>query len=68
MVSDKQLAAEISNNTAQGVTISDLEACSLIYPGGVFKWAVPESGVRRNPTNQCVAVVELRNMKTSMRG
>jgi hypothetical protein len=37
----------------------------MIYPSGVFKWDVPESGVRRNPISQCVAVVELRDANSN---
>ena len=62
MVSDEQLKAAILDGTAENVTVSDLEACSMIYPNGVFKWEIPESGVRRNQTPQCVAVVELRDV------
>nr|MBQ0090912.1 hypothetical protein [Candidatus Enterousia merdequi] len=64
-VSDKTLAESISNNTSNDVTVSDLEACSMIYPNGSFKWDVPESGVRRNPGSQCVAVVELRDANSN---
>ena len=63
-VSDEQLSAAILDGTADGVTVSDLETCSLIYPNGTFKWDIPESGVRRNQVQQCVAVVELRDTKT----
>lgn len=65
MVDDKNLAEAIANNTSETVNISDLEACSMIYPNGVFKWGIPESGVRQNPTSQCVAVVELRDANTN---
>ena len=65
MVSDEQLAAAILAGTAEDVTISDLDACSMIYPNGVFRWEIPESGIRRNQTYQCVSVVELRNATTN---
>lgn len=61
MVSDEKLASAIKNNTSANVSVSDLESCAMIYPTGVFKWDVPESGVRRNPVQQCVSVVELRD-------
>ena len=63
-VDDKKLAEEILNNTSESVTMTDLDACAMIYPGGVFKWGIPESGIRRNPTKQCMAVVELRDANT----
>ncbi len=63
-VDNKKLAEDILNNTSESVTVADLDACSMIYPRGVFKWAVPDSGVRRNPTEQCVSVVELRDANT----
>ena len=64
-VEDKKLADSILNNTAENVNMADLEACSMIYPTGVFKWAVPESGIRQNQTPQCVAVVELRDANSN---
>ena len=64
-VDDKELADAILNNTSNTTNISELESCAMIYPNGVFKWAVPESGVRLNPTQQCVAVVELRDANTN---
>ena len=62
-VDDEKLAESILNNEST-VNVSELEACSMIYPNGVFKWAIPESGVRQNKTPQCVAVVELRDANT----
>ena len=62
-VDDEKLAESILNNEST-VNVSELEACSMVYPNGVFKWAVPESGVRQNKTPQCVAVVELRDANT----
>ena len=65
MVSDEKLAAAILDNTAENVTMDDLDACAMVYPNGIFKWAIPESGVHKNQTSQCVAVVELRDAKTN---
>ena len=65
-VSDEKLAESILNNTAENVNVSDLEACSMIYPNGVFRWEIPESGIRNNQVPQCVAVVELRNANTNV--
>lgn len=64
-VDDKNLAAAILNNTSDSVNLSDLELCSMIYPNGQFKWAIPESGVRMNQTPQCVSVIELRDANTN---
>ena len=64
-VSDEKLAESILNNTAENVNVSDLEACSMIYPNGVFRWEIPESGIRNNQVPQCVAVVELRDANTN---
>ena len=58
MVSDEKLASEIANNTSE-VTVADLDSCAMIWPNGTFKWEVPESGIRHNPMNQCVAVISL---------
>jgi len=58
MVSDEKLASAILNNSST-TTVAQLENCAMIYPNGVFRWEVPQSGVRRNQTNQCVAVVSL---------
>lgn len=65
-VSDEKLAESILNNTAENVNVSDLEACSMIYPNGVFRWEIPESGIRNNQVPQCVAVVELRDANTNV--
>lgn len=64
-VDDERLANEILNNTASDTSVSSLEACAMIYPTGEFKWSVPESGIRRNQTNQCVAIVSLFNANTN---
>lgn len=64
-VDDEKLAHAIINNEADAPDISQLESCSMIYPNGVFKWAVPESGIRKNSTPQCVAVVELMDANSN---
>ena len=64
-VDDKKLANAILENTSTGIGLDDLEACAMIYPSGVFKWSVPESGIRHNPMQQCVSVVELRDATTN---
>ena len=64
MVADEKLANEILNNTSE-TTIAQLDACSMIYPNGVFRWEIPESGIRKNQTNQCVAVVSLIDANTN---
>lgn len=61
-VEDARLAEDIANNTSKDVTMSDLDACSMIYPNGLFKWGIPESGVRKSTNSTCVAVVELRDV------
>lgn len=63
MVSDKKLASAILNNTSN-TTVAHLENCAMIYPNGVFRWEVPQSGIRQNQTNQCVAVVSLIDANT----
>jgi len=63
-VDDENLARSILNNEST-VNVAELEACSMIYPNGVFKWAIPESGVRKNQSSQCVAVIELRDANTN---
>ena len=63
-VSDEKLASAILSNTSE-TTIAQLENCAMIYPNGVFKWTVPESGIRQNPLNQCAAVVTLVDANTN---
>lgn len=63
MVDDEKLAQSIVNNENNAPSVSDLEACSMIYPGGNFRWGVPEYGMQQKP--QCVAVVELRHANTN---
>ncbi len=64
-VDDPNLERQILDNTSEMVSASDLADCSMIYPNGLFKWGVPESGVRRNQTSQCVAVIELRDANSN---
>lgn len=64
-VDDKKLAEAILNNTSETIRKADLEACSMIYPNGVFRWGIPESGVRNNGQSQCVAVIELRDANSN---
>jgi len=64
-VDDKDLAKDILNNASGTVSASDLEMCSMIYPSGIFRWGIPETGIRRNPISQCIAEVELRDANTS---
>ena len=64
-VDNQQLANDILNNASSTTNISELEACSMIYPNGVFRWGIPESGVRKTQKDQCVAVVELRDANTN---
>ena len=64
-VDDKSLEKDILNNSASTVNTATLESCSMIYPNGVFRWGVPETGIRRNPNQQCIAVIELKNANTN---
>ena len=63
-VEDAKLAENIKNNTASSVTINDLEQCSMIDIRGVFKWGVPQSGMRQTTQPQCMAVVDLVDAET----
>ena len=62
-VDDENLARSILNSESGAPSVSDLEACKMIYLNGNFKWGVPEYGVQREP--QCLAVVELRDANTN---
>ena len=64
-VDDANLEQDILNNNATDVNTDVLENCSMIYPTGVFRWGIPEAGIRKNPMNQCIAVVELRDANTN---
>ena len=64
MVSDEKLASAILNNSST-TTMAQLENCAMIYPNGVFRWEIPQSGIRQNQTNQCVAVVSLIDANTN---
>jgi len=63
MVTDEKLANSIANNEAGAPSVSELEACAMIYPNGNFRWGTPEYGLQSKPT--CIAVVELRDIKTN---
>lgn len=63
-IDDENLVEAIHNNDANAPSMSKLESCSMIYPNGVFKWAVPASGFHQTQQPQCVAVVELRDANT----
>lgn len=62
-VTDEKIADEIKNNKSE-TTVSDLESCSMIYPTGLFKWEVPQSGITASLKPQCVAVIELYDATT----
>ncbi len=62
-VEDEKLARAITENKSD-TKISDLERCSMIYPNGVFKWGIPQSGIRKNQKPQCIAVVNLVDAET----
>lgn len=62
-VDDENLANAILNNTST-TNVSELEACSMIFPNGVFRWGVPMSNAQSNPEPGCIAVVELRDTNT----
>lgn len=63
-VEDARLAESIKNHTSNSITTDDLEKCSMIYINGVFKWGVPQSGMRQTLQPQCVAVVDLVSAET----
>lgn len=63
-VEDARLAAKIKNNTSDSVTMRDLERCSMIDIRGVFKWGIPQSGMRQTLQPQCMAVVNLIDYNT----
>lgn len=65
VVDDKNLAKDILNNSSETVNTAMLESCSMIYPNGNFKWGVPDTGIRRNASQQCIAVVDLINAHTN---
>lgn len=64
-VEDARLAEKIKNNTSDSVTMRDLERCSMIDIRGVFKWGVPQSGMRKASQPQCIAVVDLVDYNTN---
>lgn len=60
-VEDKELAEDIKNNKSDSVTMADLDRCSMVDIRGVFKWGIPESGMRQTTQPQCMAVVDLKD-------
>ena len=65
-VTNQQLAQQIqSGDTNAGVTVEDLEHCSMIYPNGQFEWARPTIGMQAGGAPTCTAVVELRALVPS---
>ena len=65
-VDDEGLVRALKVGNAEGTTVKDLEACSMIYPSGLFRWGIPDSGMHRVPVDQCVAVVELRDINNTV--
>jgi len=60
-VANAALASRIANGDVNtGVTINDLERCSMIYPSGEFAWDKPTAGLGRGTSDKCVAIVEIR--------
>jgi len=64
-VEDKKLADKILNNEPGAPSISDLDRCSMINIRGKFKWGIPESGLRKSMTPQCMAVVNLVDVNSN---
>ncbi|MDW2994936.1 MAG: hypothetical protein R8N24_02835 [Alphaproteobacteria bacterium] len=68
-VTDANLAQQLqSGNTSSGVTVDMLDNCAMIYPNGVFEWARPTAGTKRNSAPMCTAVVELRAYQAAQDG
>lgn len=60
-VANAALAQRIARgDETVGVTVNDLERCSMVYPGGEFAWDKPTAGLGRGTREKCVAVVEMR--------
>ena len=60
-VTDAYLAQQIQNgDESAGVTVEDLDSCSMIYPNGEFEWARPTIGTRAGGSPTCTSVIELR--------
>lgn len=60
-VASNDLAERIVRGDASaGVSLTNLESCSMIYPSGNFAWDRPTGGHNINAPATCVAVVELR--------
>ena len=58
-VANDDLAKQITNGTAN-ISSGQLDACSRIYPNGVFAWDRPTAGIGAGGASTCAAVVELR--------
>lgn len=64
-VEDKKLAQRIMEGDPTAPSIEELERCAMTDIRGVFKWGVPQSGIRRSLKPQCVAVVDLVDANTN---
>ena len=64
-VDNEALARSILDNSSENVTMDDLTNCSMIYPNGSFKWGMPDAGLRPTQEEQCIAVVELRDVDSN---
>lgn len=64
-VEDKKLAQRIMEGDPTAPSIDELERCTMTDIRGVFKWGVPQSGIRRDLKPQCVAVVDLVDATTN---
>ena len=53
------------NGDVQTISASDMDACSAIYPNGVFDWIKPTTGSKRGGPATCAALVELRSYKNT---
>ncbi|MCL1892565.1 MAG: hypothetical protein FWF97_04770 [Alphaproteobacteria bacterium] len=61
-VANMDLARRIaSRDPSAEVTMAQLDACSLIYPGGAFAWDTANAGLKNSMG--CVADVEMRLMQ-----
>ena len=53
------------NGDVQTISTADMNACSAIYPNGVFDWVKPTTGLKRGGPATCAALVELRSYKNT---
>lgn len=53
------------NGDVQTISTSDMDACSAIYPNGIFDWVKPTTGSKRGGPATCAALVELRSYKNT---